>query len=308
VNVAAYLILAALIYSTFQPRQAFAFYNDSDVIEIENDAPPVPPEGGGSTGDSSGTGSGAGLGGVVDGNDGSGSQSQGSSNNGDSQSGGTTGGGGLGSDGGSGGSGNSQSDEDLVDALIGEGIISGSGAVSGSSLFEDSLVGGSGGVTVDGDGVRRYFRGKYDLQELLLGWRAGTEARLSARGLGYIAASTALRDRNVDAVSFTADRFDIKYRSRGYLFSIIPITFPVRVIVIPDAAERVTVQLPWYRFFVREFFTARGLADDVDAVVRAEIEKNPAEGADLKAALFLAVADYLRTKVGTVSDTVQTVQ
>jgi uncharacterized membrane protein YgcG len=303
VNVATYVILATLLYTAWQPQKAFAFYNDSDIIELENDAPPAPPDDGPTTGDSSGTGSGAGQGGVVDDGD-EGTQSQGSSNSGDGQSGGTSGGGGGG--GASGGSSSSQTDEDLVDSLVSAGIITGSGAVSGSSLFEDSIVGGgAGSVTIDGEGVRNYFRGKYDLQELLLGWRAGTDARLSARGLGYIAASTALRDRNVDGVSFTADRFDIRYRSRGYLLAIIPITFPVRVSVVPEAAAgRVTVQLPWYRFFVREFFTARGLADDIDAVIGAEVGKNTATDADLKAALFLAVADYLRTKVGTVAGTV----
>lgn len=355
VNVAAYLVLATLVYTALQPQKVFAFYslddesasqlccedesrpfqnsapggrssssknamvadllpaatgrlafyNDSDIIELENDAPPAPPDDGGGMGDSSGTGSGAGQGGVVD----SGSQPQGSSNSGDAPAGnttnGSTSGGAATGAGGANGSGSSASDEELFDTLVGEGIISGPGALSGSSIFEESLVGAEGGtVRIDGDGVRRYFRGKYDLQELLLGWRAGSDARLSARGLGYVAASTALRDRNVDSVAFSADSFEIRYRSRGYLLSIIPITFPVYVSVFPEfSSGRVTVTLPWYRFFVREFFTARGLAEDVDAVLQAEIEKNTVTNADMKAVLFAAVAEYLRTKVGTVSDT-----
>lgn len=305
VNVAAYLILATLLYTVWQPQRALAFYNDSDIIELENDAPPAPPDDGGGTGDSRGTGSGAGLGGVVD----SGSPPQGSSNSGDAPAGsvtsGGTSGGAAATGGSSNGSSSSASDEELLDTLVDEGIISGPGALSGSSLFEESLVGAGGGtVRIDGDGVRRYFRGKYDLQELLLGWRAGSDARLSARGLGYVAASTALRDRNIDTVAFSADSFEIHYRSRGYLLSIIPITFPVHVSVFPELSSgRVTVRLPWYRFFVREFFTARGLAEDVDAVLQAEIEKNTVANADMKAVLFAAVAEYLRTKVGTVSDT-----
>lgn len=298
VNVVTYVILATLLYTAWQPEKAWAFYNDSDIIELENDAPPAPPNNEPTPGgDSSGTGSGAGQGGVVGGNP---SAPQGSSNSGDGAPppAAPTGATGNGS--------SSQADEDLLDTLISEGIISGSGVVSGSSLFADSLIGGTyGQVKIDGNAVRKYFRGRYDLQELLLGWRAGTEARLSARGLGYIAASTALRDRNVDAISFTADRIDITYRSRGYLFSVIPITFPVRVVVIPEASsDRVTVKLPWYRFFVREFFTARGLAEDIDAVIQVEIEKNVIVNADLKTILFKAVAEYLRTKIGTVSDTV----
>lgn len=346
VNMATYLLLAALSFLAFAPHQALAFYsvdvesapqlccgdesrpfqnsapggrsyssknamvaapgvrlafyNDSDIIELEDDAPPAPPNNPGGTGDSSGTGSGAGQGGVVGGT--TGGQGQGSSNSGDGNPPSESGGGS------SGNSDDNQSDEDLLDTLISEGLISGSGAVSGSSLFEESLIGASrGSISVDGDGVRRYFRGRYDLQELLLGWRAGADARLSAGGLGYVAASTALRDRNVDTVSFTADRFYIRYRSRGYLLSIIPISFPVRVTVIPEAtSERVRVALPWYRFFVREFFTARGLAEDVDEVIQAEIEKNTNPDADLKVVLFTAVAEYLRTKIGTVADTVDT--
>lgn len=304
VNVAAYLILATLLYAAWRPQPALAFYNDSDVIEIEDEAPPVTQESDdSSTGDGSGTGSGAGHGGIILESDGDGDESQpeGSSNSGDGHRGGASGGGG-GSGGGGSAGGSGTTHADVLDLLISGGAISGPGAVSGSALFEDSVVGAGGSITVDGEGVRRALRGKYDLQELLLGWRESKG--LSAGGLGYVAASTALRDRNVDAVSFTAERFDIRYRSRGYLFSIIPITFPVRIGVIPQASDgRVTVKLPWYRFFVREFFTARGLADDVDAIVQAEIEK--AAGTDLTAALFLVVAEYVRAKVGTVGDTVQ---
>lgn len=295
VNLVTYVLLATLIYTAWQPQKAFAFYNDSDIIELEDDAPPAPPDSVGPTNTGgSGTGSGAGQGGVV--NETTGGAPQGSSNSGDGQPVVPTEPGGSGSD--------DSDDEDLLDSLVSAGVITGSGVASDSSLFDDSLLGARGSVIINGDSVRKYFRGRYDLQELLLGWRAGSD-RLGAGGLGYIAASTALRDSNVDAVSFTADRFDITYRSRGYLFTFIPMTFPVRVTVIPEATYgRVVVKLPWYRFFVREFFTARGLADDIESVIQEELKKTFADDADLKPILFAAVADYLRTKVGTVSDTV----
>jgi hypothetical protein len=302
VNTATYLILAALAYTALEPQMAYAFYNDSNVIEIEDDAPPVSSGGSGGTEDGGGTGSGAGQGGGASGSEeeteGNGGNTGGGENSSE-ESGEAT------SEGGS-GTANNEADEALLSTLVEAGIISGSGTLSGSSLFEDSRSGWSGGVVhVDGDSVRRYFRGRYDVQDLLLSWRMGNKARLSAQGLGYVAASTALRDRNVANVSFSADAFEIRYRSRGYLFSFIPMTFPVRVTVSPEATlGRVVVKLPWYRFFVREFFTARGLADDVDAVIQAEIEKNTARDIDLRAELFVAVANYLRTKVGTVSDTV----
>lgn len=295
VNVVTYAIMIMLLYTAWQPTPALAFYNDSDIIELENDAPPAPPDSVGPTNNgSSGTGSGAGQGGVV--NETTGGE-QGSSNSGDGQQ--TTPIDTAGS-----GSGEDSDDEDLLDTLVDAGIISGSGVASGSSLFDDSLLGARGSIIVNGNDVRKYFRGRYDLQELLLGWRAGS-GRLSAGGLGYIAASTALRDSNVDQISFTADRFDITYRSRGYLFTFIPMTFPVRVSVIPEASSgRVTVKLPWYRFVVRELFTARGLADSIEGVIQETLQNNIAADVDLKPILFEAVADYLRTKVGTVSDTV----
>lgn len=294
VNVVAYAIMATLLYTAWQPQKAFAFYNDSDIIELEDDAPPAPPDSVGPINNgNSGTGSGAGQGGVVSETT---SGQQGSSNSGDGQPVAPTETGGSGTD--------DSDDEDLLDSLVSAGVIAGSGVATNSSLFDDSLLGAQGSVVINGDSVRKYFRGRYDLQELLLGWRAGSD-RLGAGGLGYIAASTALRDSNVDSVSFTADRFDIAYRSRGYLFTFIPMTFPVRVTVIPEAASgRVVVKLPWYRFFVREFFTARGLAEDIEFVIQEELKKIFADDADLKPILFAAVADYLRTKVGTVSDTV----
>ena len=297
VNVVTYAIMAALLYTAWQPTPALAFYNDSDIIELEGDAPPAPPDSVGPTNTgSSGTGSGAGQGGVVSETN-AGAQ-QGSSNSGDGQPLATS------TDSGASGSSEDTDDEDLLDTLVSAGIITGSGVASGSSLFDDSLLRSRGSVIVNGSDVRKYFRGRYDLQELLLGWRAGS-GRLGPGGLGYIAASTALRDSNVDSISFTADRFDITYRSRGYLFTFIPMTFPVRVSVIPEASSgRVSVKLPWYRFVVRELFTARGLADSIEGVIQETLKNNVAADVDLKPVLFAAVSDYLRTKVGTVSDTV----
>lgn len=284
------------------PTARLAFYNDSDVIEIESDAPPASTE--------PGSGSGGGEGG-------GGTEQVGGGSTGGSSGGGATGGGSMG--GGSGGNGTSAGagaaggeagteEEGLLDLLVTAGAVSGSGAAPGSSFFEDSSVGGASGsldVSVDGASVRAILRGKYDLQELLKGWRSGSEARLNARGLGLVAASTALSDTNIDSVSFTGGSFEIKYRSRGYLFSFIPMSFPVRVTVVPDASSaRASVRLPWYRFFVREFFTTQKLTEEIEAVMAGEIEKNMLADTDLRVKVFEAVAAYLRGKVGTITDTV----
>ncbi len=200
--------------------------------------------------------------------------------------------------------------------LVAGGAISGSSLESGSLLFfENSVLGGSGGgvgggisfgsLIIDGSRVREAISEIIDLDDLLQNWRAGKTGALTARGYGIVAASTALRDSNVQTISFTADTFEIIYRSRGYLLSLFPMTFPVRIAVVPEASSnRVTVRLPWYRFFVREFFTIPVLTADIEAVVSASIKANTKPGSDLKAVIFEAVADHLRRKVGTISNTV----
>lgn len=294
-NIAAYLILAALLFTVFQPQDAFAFYNDSDVIEIEGTAPPPPepspPDDPGPQEDGGAASSGGDTGSTPSGGSGGSSYGGGS-------------GGGTSSDTPD-STDDTTDDATLLDTLIAEGVITGSGAITGSSVFESSSSGG-GTVRVEGAAVRRALNGKFELYDLLTGWRTSTQARLSLQGLGLVAASTALRDRNIDTVSFSAERFDIRYRSRGYLFSLFPMSFPVRVTVIPEATSgRVTVTLPWYRFFVREFFTAKTLTTDIDTLIEAIIESNVTASADLRATMFTAVTDYLRSKVGTVTNTIE---
>jgi len=321
VNIATYLLLAALVYTAIKTPVAEAiFYNDSDVIEIGDGVPPQPEAGGtpstpgtsggagGGTGGSSGGGSGSSQGG-------SGGSSGGTGDPGSSGSGSTDGSGGAGSTSGggapTGGGGVSggviDTEEEVLDVLIAEGIVSGSGLLDVAGGTALGSVGGgnnfSGEIIVNGKNVRAYFKTKYDLQEILNGWRE--QGSLSARGYGLFAASTALRDNNIDAVSFTAEKFEVTYRSRGYLFAVFPITFPVRVAVVPTATEgRVKVRLPWYRFFVREFFTREKLENEIDAVIAEAIKKDAGKDIDVKAALLEATTQFLRKKVGTISDSI----
>lgn len=202
-------------------------------------------------------------------------------------------------------------DTNAFDLLLESGAIIGGELVTASSFFEDSLLAslgqslfGKGSVLIYGSRVRDALRRSYNLQDVLEAWRAGRSGALTARGYGLVAASTALRDGNVQSVSFSADAFEITYRSRGYLFSIFPLSFPVRITIVPEASERVSVHLPWYRFFVREFFTPQSLSSEIDALIVQEIQKNTKPESDLKAVLFEAVAQFLKKKVGTISDTV----
>lgn len=291
VNLATYLVLAALLFTAFQTPTAEAFYNDSDVIEITGTPPPPPPDeaaeegngGNGGAGESGGNGSG-----------------------GDTVTGGGSSGGsgGAGAGTGSGGSGSSEtgSEDDLITELLE------SGALGGSSDFTESGESGfsSGVVTIIGDKVRSVFTGRSDLRDILDSWKNLRSVRASnAREYGLVAASTALSDENIQQVSFTAEAFVITYRSRGYLLSIFPWRFPVTITIVPQAPEgsRVTVKLPWYRYFVREFFTAADLQDELEGVVLSAAAPAAADS-DEKAVLFSAVASHLRDKIGTVSSSI----
>lgn len=194
--------------------------------------------------------------------------------------------------------------EELVNTLLSGGALTGVGA-QGSGTTAAAASGGLG-VRVIGAKVRQVLSGDVDLREILSYWRKG-KGKVSDAELGLIAASTALRDTNVQEVAFTASSYEIVYRSRGYLLAIIPWSLPVRVKVIPAAPtldERVSVKLPWYRFFVRKFFTVKGLQRDIDELIVKTKNENTDGDIDQTVLLFEATAQFLRTKVGTVADSV----
>ncbi|MFZ2555584.1 MAG: hypothetical protein WAZ27_04660 [Minisyncoccia bacterium] len=284
------------------------FYNNSETIEIGDGELPEPPvESGGNEGGGGGsTGGESGSTGSTSGSSGGGGSSGGSG----AGEGGTTGGtGGTGETGGGGG--DEEELQELITLLTEAGALLGgmsNGGGSGSSGL-GSVGGSSGGagesIRVIGAKVRDAFQNNFDLKELLQYWKRGS-GEPSANEYGLIAASTAIRDSNVQEVSFTAEKFEIVYRSRGYLLIVIPWSFSVRVGVVPDASvrdERIQVKLPWYSFFVRKFFTTNGLKQDIDEVIEKTKSDNP-RAVDGTALVFEAVALFLKNKVGTVSDSV----
>lgn len=301
VNIAAYVLLAALVYTALQTPIASAYYNDSDVIEI-GDAPPPEPEpeesGGGEEGGGGGT-----EGGEESGDSGGGDGSPG----GDGGSGGG-GGGGTSAGGGAGAGDGESTEDDVLETLLDSGAFEDAGGLNGASVLSGEGGFDSDGVlTVVGSKVREALSNRTDLQDILEGWRSVRgKGKLGAREYGLVAASTALRDSNVEEISFTASRFDITYRSRGYLIGLFPWSFPVRVAVVPQApaSERVTVTLPWYRFFVREFFTPARLSEDIESAMVAALAEASAAETDQNALLFSTVSQLLRDKVGTVGDSV----
>ena len=330
------LLLVLFAGLSLAPAAHAVFYNDSNVIEIGDGLPPEPSEEDGGAGGTGGTAGEAGTGSSSEGGSSEGgSSSSGGGSSSVSQNGSTGGAaGGSPASGGfssvpSDGSGEEESssgaggtEEDLINLLIAGGALSGveSGGTAEEAGASDSSAGalGAGGslggfgsdsvlsVTVSGSKVREALRGKYDLQDILESWRSKASGKFGAREYGLIAASTALRDGNVEAVSFTASAFELTYRSRGYLLAIIPWSFPVRATIVPEAAsatERVKLKLPWYRFFVRKFFTTDGLIRDIDAIVTQTVAAGSGEKGGT-ARVFEAVSDFLRRKVGTIQDSI----
>lgn len=298
VNLAAYLLLATLAYTVLETPMAQAFYNDSDIIEIINDAPPAPP----------GLGDAPAVtpGGYITPNTNPKPE--------DAQTNPQTPQEPASINYVAPGSESEEVDEELEEEVtkIAESLFS-SGALSGSSVLDttaiaNSLSGGIFSLFIDGIKVRAKLSKEFDLRDILLSWRAKKKGNYSPRDYGLIAASTALGDSNVQSVSFTASAFEITYRSRGYLLGIFPKTFPVRVKVVPAAESGVTIRLPWYRFFVREFFTVKGLTAEIEEALAKVIAENTEEGADLNVRLFEAVAELLRNKVGTVANTLNSTQ
>lgn len=291
------LILLVLVC---MPLSAHAiFYNNTETIEVGDGEPPEPP---------------GWVGGVNTNNPGSGS------------SGGSATGGGSGatpppstttpgttpstsqdapnsSSSGSNSISNSANEETVWNALLTGGALFG-------SFGEGGLL-GSGGIDFEGgyvrivaSRVRDIFRENNTFSEFLTFWKRGTGA--SARERGLIAVSTAVRDSNFEEATFTATRVDIVYRSRGYLLGFLPWSFPVRVSIIPAAStleERVTVKLPWYRWFLRTFFSRQNLAREIDEALQSAY-KAADPNDDLASVTFEAATDFLRKKVGTIGDTI----
>ncbi len=274
------------------------FYNNTETIEVGDGEPPEPPGWvGGVNTNTPGSGSSGNSGG------GSGatpplqtSTTTPNANTSTSQSTGNS------SSPGSGSGANSANEETVWSALLTGGALFGSfgeGGVLGSDIdFE------GGYVRIVASRVRDIFRENSTFSEFLTFWKRGSGA--SARERGLIAVSTAVRDSNFEEATFTATRVDITYRSRGYLLGFIPWSFPVRVSIIPAASsldERVTVKFPWYRWFLRTFFSRQRLAEELDEALQTAY-KNADPNDDLATVTFEAATEYLRQKVGTISDTI----
>ena len=199
-----------------------------------------------------------------------------------------------------------ESEEEVLSVFETEGAVSMSGGGGG----------GIGSITIDGAEVRRALRENADIGDVLAHWRsvAGRKSRNVGAKLttgeyySLVAATLAGDDDKLDGATFDGIRFGITYRSRGALFAFIPWSFPVHVTVeatAVSAQDRVQVRFPWYHWFMREYFTREGLASEIDSIVTKELrEADPETEEDIHARLFVAVAQFLRLKVRTISDSI----
>ena len=203
-----------------------------------------------------------------------------------------------------GGAGSSPSSGDAIAPVGGGSGVSGSGGGGGGSSF----------MIIDGAKIRKALLGKLSLKDILDSQRERTRTRLhggmlSDQDLGLMAASTAIGDSNIEQITFGATRFQIVYRSEGYLFALIPKSFPVRVDINPQATggdARVVIGLPWYRFFLRKLFNTMSLAHEIDVIVESDGSPQGGENAnEVRARLFDKISAVLQNKIGTVSVPVQ---
>ncbi len=336
------VLVLCVLFLSGTANIAWAYYDDSVVIEIGGGLPPeppasTPPQGssqvdtgagaGGGSSDTGSVGSGGGVGGAT------GESTGGGNTTSDGGSFGSSGGGPSVGENGSVSNNPNTPGEELFNVLVAQGAITGGGANlnggtagslgttlsnpsagnGGSDGSGDISSGNTANTTVNAIQLRKTLRNNQNFEQILDDFsssvRAGTYGkRLTARGVGLMAASTMLGNTDIQELSFGATKFEMVYRSRGYLFGFIPKTFPVRISVNPQATaagERVTLALPWYRFFLRKLFTSSSLAREIDTVVAADVRGDEDSAADVQARLFETVSLLLKQKIGTVGGSIQ---
>ncbi len=207
-----------------------------------------------------------------------------------------------------------ETEEDILSLLLGEGAILGvSSLLGGGSGFDfNSFSQGGFTIVVDGKKVRSAFGRSVSVKDILKFWKKSDE-RVKRGGklttgeyYAVVAAMLAEDDAQLDRAAFSSTQFEITYRSRGALFALIPWSFPVRVAVASDKpeGERVVVRFPWYHWFMREYFSRAELASEVDHVVALEVDRKEQSLEALQVRLLVAITEYLRQKVLTVTDSV----
>jgi hypothetical protein len=202
-----------------------------------------------------------------------------------------------------------------LDILIAGGALSGSDGVAASAPQGGASVGqgddvstldSSDGVYINGARVRAALKGRGTLRVTLRGFGAAGGA-LSTSDFGLVGASAILKNPALESAFISLSRFDITYRSQGYLFAVVPLSFRVRLAINPTGttlAERVEVKFPWYSFFLRTFVSKAALAADVDAILIRDTDLS-IDRSQLQAKIFTDVSVMLQGRVDTVEESIQ---
>ncbi len=171
------------------------------------------------------------------------------------------------------------------------------------SFFGDAPV-----FALDGASIRAAFaaRGISSLQFLhtsFFGIGPGTAiahgATLTQDDTALIISAAILVDHNIQNVSFSEKKFFIDYQVHGRLFFIIPVPLSMRVFIdtgAQDTTTRVKLSFPWYTFLVATGVSKSAVIQVLDAAVVAS--RDQSQGFSATVDVFTAVHDALQKQYG----------
>lgn len=216
------------------------------------------------------------------------------------------------------------SSSDVLSTLIGGQAVALNSTASGEEGGASALGGpsGAGGGGGEGGGIGIRIRGRAvrdtlsrrGIEDIRIPGYVSDEGLLTGRlrskeDIALIAASSALKDQNIEEITFVSGVISITYRARGRLFAIIPLSYAVRLSIDPrgaSAEERVLVKFPWYKFFLQTYVSKHSLQSELDSVLGGIVEKKQQITVDTQARLFSAIAGALLERFDTVEGSVGT--
>lgn len=178
-----------------------------------------------------------------------------------------------------------------------------------NSLFGNqalSISGGDGGdytVRLNGKKAREALLAR-GISKLSIANRF-TSKFLSKKDFALAAASSVLENKDIEEVILSLSTVQLTYRSQGRLFAVFPFTFPITIRVNPygeTPEARVSVQFPWYSFFIQKFVSKSVLVRDINAAIDAS-DITETDSVDAREKFFSAITRTISLRVDTVEGT-----
>ncbi|MBX9765577.1 hypothetical protein K2X83_02960 [Patescibacteria group bacterium] len=196
---------------------------------------------------------------------------------------------------GSGGtSGSEVSGEDILNTLFGNQALTISGGSDGEQF-----------VRLNGKKAREALKAR-GITSLSITNRF-TSKFLSKKDFALGAASSVLKNENIEEVILSLNTVQLTYSSQGRLFAVFPFAFPITITVNPYAdtpESRVLVKFPWYSFFLQKFVSKTVLVRDINAAIdRAETSE--LEAIDARGKFLEAITDVITLRTDTVEGTLR---